>query len=84
MLDKRNLTQEKGKGWVNIFVSLGTYRFEADGQSTVTFQTQGTEDGLVVVDGVQFVPALKKTDTGIAKKAEKAKAVKPVKGSAQT
>jgi formylglycine-generating enzyme required for sulfatase activity len=45
------------------------------------------EDGLVVVDGVQFVPALKETDTGIAEiaeKAEKAKAEKPVKGSAQT
>jgi hypothetical protein len=40
-----------------MFLSIGTYRFESDGQSTVTFQTQGTEDGLVVVDGVLFVPA---------------------------
>jgi hypothetical protein len=79
-----DLTQKKEKGWVNMFLSIGTYRFEADGQSTVTFQTQGTEDGLVVVDGVQFVPAWKETDTGIAEKAEKAKAEKPVKGSAQT
>jgi hypothetical protein len=45
-----------------MFLSIGTYRFEADGQSAVTFQTQGTEDGLVVADGVQFVPAWKETD----------------------
>jgi hypothetical protein len=79
-----DLTQEKLRGFMNMFLSIGTYRFEADGQSTVTFQTQGTEDGLVVVDGVQFVPAWEEADTGIAKKTEKAKAEKPVKGSAQT
>jgi hypothetical protein len=67
-----------------MFLSIGTYRFESDGQSTVTFQTQGTEDGLVVVDGVLFVPAWEETDTGIAEIAEKPKAEKPVKGSAQT
>ena len=55
-------TQEKLRGFMNMFLSIGTYRFEADGQSTVTFQTQGTEDGLVVVDGVQFVPAWEETD----------------------
>ena len=60
---------------------VGTYRFEADGQSTITVQTQGTEDGLVLVDAIRFVPAWKETDTGLA---EKAKAEKPVKGSAQT
>ena len=76
-----DLTQAKERGFMNMFLSIGTYRFEADGQSTVTFQTQGTEDGLVVVDGVQFVPAWEEADTGIA---EKAKAEKPVKGSAQT
>jgi hypothetical protein len=58
-----------------MFLSIGTYRFESDGQSTVTFQTQGTEDGLVVVDGVLFVPAWEETDTGIA---EKPKAEKPI------
>jgi hypothetical protein len=82
-----DLTQEKLRGFMNMFLSIGTYRFEADGQSTVTFQTQGTEDGLVVVDGVQFVPAWEEADTGIAEKTEKtekAKAEKPVKGSAQT
>ena len=67
-----------------MFLSIGTYRFESDGQSTVTFQTQGTEDGLVVVDGVLFVPAWEEADTGIAEIAEKPKAEKPVKGSAQT
>ena len=62
-------------------------------QSTVTFQTQGTEDGLVVVDGVLFVPAWGEAGTKIAKKTKKAqkaekiekpKAEKPVKGSAET
>ena len=84
-------TQKKIKGFQNKFLSIGTYRFEADGQSTVTFQTQGTEDGLVMVDGVQFVPAWgEEAGTKRAKKAkkteiaEKPKAEKPVKGSAQT
>ena len=61
-----------------MFLSIGTYRFESDGQSTVTFQTQGTEDGLVVVDGVLFVPAWEETDTEIAEIAEKPKAEKPI------
>ncbi len=39
------------------FDPVGTFRFEVDGQSTVTVQTQGTEDGLVVVDAIRFVPA---------------------------
>ena len=39
------------------FDPVGTFRFEADGQSTITVQTQGTEDGLVVVDAFSFVPA---------------------------
>jgi hypothetical protein len=38
-------------------LDLGTFRFEADGQSSITVQTQGTEDGLVVVDAFRFVPA---------------------------
>jgi hypothetical protein len=74
-------TQKKERGTHRMFLSIGTYRFESDGQSTVTFQTQGTEDGLVVVDGVLFVPAWKEADTG---KADKKKVKKPVKGSAQT
>jgi hypothetical protein len=44
------------------FDPVGTYRFEADGQSVVTVQTQGTEDGLVLVDAIQLVPAWKETD----------------------
>ncbi len=43
-----------GKG---LFDPVGTFRFEADGQSTITVQTQGTEDGLVVIDAFRFVPA---------------------------
>jgi hypothetical protein len=39
------------------FDPVGTFRFEADGQSSITVQTQGTEDGLVVVDAFSFVPA---------------------------
>ena len=74
-------TQKKERGTHRMFLSIGTYRFESDGQSTVTFQTQGTEDGLVVVDGVLFVPAWKEVDTG---KADKKKVKKTVKGSAQT
>ena len=74
-------TQKKERGTHRMFLSIGTYRFESDGQSTVTFQTQGTEDGLVVVDGVLFVPAWREADTG---KADKKKVKKPVKGSAQT
>ncbi len=49
-------TQRKSKGKYD-FDPVGTFRFEADGQSTITVQTQGTEDGLVVVDAFRFVPA---------------------------
>jgi hypothetical protein len=52
-------TRKKIKGFMNLFESVGTYRFEADGQSVVTMQTQGTEEGLVAIDAVQFVPAWK-------------------------
>ena len=38
------------------FDPVGTFRFEADGQSTITVQTQGAEDGLLVVDAIRFVP----------------------------
>jgi len=47
------------------FDPVGTFRFEADGQSAVTVQTQGTEDGLVLVDAFRFVPAWKETDLEI-------------------
>ncbi len=40
-----------------LFDPVGTFRFEADGQSAITVQTQGTEDGLVVIDAFRFVPA---------------------------
>lgn len=39
----------------SVFVSLGTYRFEKDGQSFVLVSNDGT-DGVVVVDAVQFLP----------------------------
>jgi hypothetical protein len=38
------------------FVSLGTFRFEKDGQSFVLVSNEGT-DGHVTVDAVQFLPA---------------------------
>jgi hypothetical protein len=74
------------------FDPVGTFRFEADGQSTfltpmqptevvrpvmsartfmaasasiITVQTQGTEDGLVLVDAIRFVPAWPRTDIEI-------------------
>ncbi len=37
-----------------LFVSLGTYRFEADNRSSVTISNAGT-DGHVIVDAVQFL-----------------------------
>jgi hypothetical protein len=47
------------------FDPVGTFRFKADGQSAVTVQTQGTEDGLVVIDAIRFVPAWQQTDIEI-------------------
>ena len=55
-------TRRKRNG---IFDPVGTFRFEVDGQSTVTVQTQGTQDGLVVVDAIRFVPAWPLTDIEI-------------------
>ena len=46
-----------------LFVSLGTYRFEADNQSSVTISTAGT-DGHVIIDAIQFLSA----DDKLAKK----------------
>jgi hypothetical protein len=57
-----NQTRRKRNGK---FDSLGTFRFEVDGQSAVTVQTQGTEDGLVLVDAIRFVPAWPRTDIEI-------------------
>jgi hypothetical protein len=47
------------------FDPVGTFRFKADGQSAVTVQTQGTEDGLVLVDAIRFLPAWQQTDIEI-------------------
>ena len=47
-----------------VFISLGTYRFEADNKSAVTISTADT-DGHVIVDAVQF---LKKTDLATSSK----------------
>jgi len=60
-----------------LFDSVGTFRFEADGQSTVTVQTQGTEDGLVLVDAMQFVPAWQQTDIEIGVGGESKGAISP-------
>ncbi|MEM7457367.1 MAG: DUF1549 domain-containing protein, partial [Planctomycetota bacterium] len=40
----------------NLFVSLGTYRFEADNVAAVTVSNEDA-DGVVIVDAVQFLPA---------------------------
>lgn len=40
----------------NLFVSLGQYRFEMNGQSFVIVSTEGTT-GHVIVDAVQFLPS---------------------------
>jgi hypothetical protein len=42
------------------FVSLGTFRFEANGQAFVLISNEGT-DGHVVVDAVQFLPVSEAT-----------------------
>ena len=47
------------------FDPVGTFRFEADGLSIITVQTQSTEDGLVLVDAIRLVPAWKETDMEI-------------------
>ncbi len=38
------------------FVSLGTYRFEQEGQGYILVSTEGT-DGFVIVDALQLIPA---------------------------
>ena len=47
------------------FDPVCTFRFEVDGQSAVTVRTQDTEDGLVLVDAIRFVPAWLRTDIEI-------------------
>ena len=39
-----------------LFVSLGTFRFEADNAASVTIGSKGA-DGIVIADAVQFLPA---------------------------
>lgn len=52
------------------FVSLGTFRFEKDGQGYILISTEGT-DGFVIVDALQLIPAdaAAATVAGTAKKA---------------
>ncbi len=38
------------------FDPVGTWRFEANGNASVTVETTGTDDGMVVADAVLFVP----------------------------
>ena len=69
-------TRRKSKGK---FHSVGKFRFDADGKSVVTVQTQGTEDGLVLIDAIRFVPAWKETDReiGVGNKSQRAISPKP-------
>jgi mono/diheme cytochrome c family protein len=49
------------------FASLGTFRFEANGQGFVLISNAASQ-GYVTVDAVQFVPAEEATDDTVAKK----------------
>jgi len=54
------------------FVSVGTYRFEADTEASITIETEGT-DAVVIADSVQLLPA------GAQAKAEKGEQTAPEK-----
>lgn len=54
------------------FVSVGTYRFEADTEASITIETEGTE-AIVIVDSVQLLPL------GAQAKAEKGEQTEPEK-----
>ena len=49
-----NVNQSEAPPIDGLFISLGTFRFEADNKSTVTISNKGT-DGYVMVDAVQFI-----------------------------
>lgn len=53
-----------------LFISLGTFRFEADNESLVTIETKGT-DGHVIVDAVQFIKQEEGTKSNAASNAAK-------------
>ena len=52
---KRTVNQSIAPPIEGLFVSLGTYRFEADNVASVTISNHGA-DGHVIVDAVQFLP----------------------------
>ncbi len=54
--DERRLDQTKTPPLGGSFISVGTYRFEADTKVSVTIETEGT-DAVVIVDAVQFLRA---------------------------
>lgn len=49
------INQRKKAPIIDLFVSLGEYRFEADGQSYVMISNAGTQ-GHVIADAIQFLP----------------------------
>jgi len=54
--DERRIDQTKTPPIDGSFISVGTYRFEADTNVSVTIETEGT-DAVVIVDAVQFLRA---------------------------
>ncbi|MCH9022437.1 MAG: DUF1549 domain-containing protein, partial [Planctomycetes bacterium] len=54
--DERRIDQTKTPPIGGFFISVGTYRFEADTNVSVTIETAGT-NAVVIVDAVQFLRA---------------------------
>jgi mono/diheme cytochrome c family protein len=50
-----HVNQRKEPGVDGLFASLGRFRFNNDQTAIVTVSTEGTEDGYVIVDALQFV-----------------------------
>ena len=61
------VNQKKQPPIDDLFVSLGEYRFELNGQGFVLISTEGTK-GHVIVDAVQFLPLEASTDKPAAEK----------------
>ena len=52
--DERRIDQTKTPPIHGSFISVGTYRFEADTEASITIETAGT-DAVVIVDAVQLI-----------------------------
>ncbi|MCA9203781.1 MAG: DUF1553 domain-containing protein, partial [Planctomycetales bacterium] len=54
--DRVLVDQSKPASIEGLFHSLGQFRFESPEQAAVVIATDGTDDGYVIVDAVQFLP----------------------------